>query len=46
VGDIEAAYEYLREKGAEFETLLEPGSERFFVRDPDGLVLEVIEESL
>jgi catechol 2,3-dioxygenase-like lactoylglutathione lyase family enzyme len=46
VDDIEAAYEYLQEKGVDFETPLEPGSKRFFLRDPDGLVLEVIEESL
>ncbi len=46
VDDIEAAYNYLEGKGVEFEEPLERGSRRFFVRDPDGLVLEVIEESL
>lgn len=46
VNDIEAAYNYCKERGVEFESEREEGSGRFFIRDPDGLVLEVIEESL
>lgn len=43
VDDIEKAYKYFQENDIEFETDWEPGSPRFFIRDPDGLVLEVIE---
>jgi catechol 2,3-dioxygenase-like lactoylglutathione lyase family enzyme len=46
VDDIEEAFKYLRKNRVEFETDWEPGSSRFFIRDPDGLVLEVIESKI
>lgn len=45
VDDIEEAYKYLQEKDVEFEAEWEPGSLRFFIRDPDGLVIEIIDNA-
>jgi lactoylglutathione lyase len=42
VGDIEEAVARLREAGVEFASDWTPGSQHVFIRDPDGLVLEVI----
>lgn len=44
VDDIEKAKNYLQKRGVEFESEWEPGSPRFFIRDPDGLVIEIIEK--
>jgi len=44
VENIEKVFKYLQENGVEFESEWEPGSSRFFIRDPDGLVIEVIEK--
>ncbi|MEE9553166.1 MAG: VOC family protein [candidate division Zixibacteria bacterium] len=44
VDDIEKAYKYLQENKVEFEAELEPGSPRFFILDPDGLVIEIIQK--
>lgn len=43
VDDIEAAYAYLSGMGVDFAAPWQPGTRRFFLYDPDGLVLEVIE---
>lgn len=45
VNDIEKASKYLQENDVEFETDWDASSSRFFIRDPDGLVLEVIESN-
>ncbi len=44
VENIEDAFKYLQENNVDIETEWKPGSSRFFIRDPDGLVLEVIEK--
>ena len=43
VSDISEAVERLRAAGVEFASAWIPGGTRVFVRDPDGLVLEVIQ---
>jgi catechol 2,3-dioxygenase-like lactoylglutathione lyase family enzyme len=44
VSDAKAAREELRAKGVEVaETVVIPGADRFFVRDPDGNRIELIE---
>lgn len=42
VDDIEKANMYFKNCEVEFELEWEQGSSRFFVRDPDGLVIEII----
>ena len=44
VKDVQAARTYLREKGiATEETTVIPGADRFFIYDPDGNRIEVIQ---
>ena len=43
VPDLRHAREYLEAEGVEIDQDHPPNEERFFVRDPDGLVLEVIQ---
>jgi len=43
VEDAQAAAAYLQEQGVLFERDWAPDRINFFIRDPDGLVLEVIE---
>jgi catechol 2,3-dioxygenase-like lactoylglutathione lyase family enzyme len=43
VSDLQKTKEYLESKGVEIDKDYPPNEERFFVRDPDGLVLEVIQ---
>src|SRR5690242_8397443 len=45
VDDIRAAHEHFAEIGAEFASQWESGDRSFHVRDPDGLVFEVIEKT-
>ena len=45
VEDAREAARYLREQGVFFERDWEPNQVNFFIRDPDGLVLEVIESA-
>ena len=45
VDDIEKAYIYLKENNVAFEAEWKPGSSRFFIRDSDGLIIEIIESS-
>jgi catechol 2,3-dioxygenase-like lactoylglutathione lyase family enzyme len=42
VDDIEKANIYFKKHEVEFESEWEPGSPRLFIRDPDGLVIEII----
>jgi catechol 2,3-dioxygenase-like lactoylglutathione lyase family enzyme len=42
VEDIEAAFRHLKASGVVFEREWTPGARSFLVRDPDGLVWEVI----
>jgi catechol 2,3-dioxygenase-like lactoylglutathione lyase family enzyme len=42
VDEIAAAYDYCRDAGVAFERELEVGGDNFFIRDPDGNVIEVI----
>jgi catechol 2,3-dioxygenase-like lactoylglutathione lyase family enzyme len=42
VPDIEAAFRHLKDNGADFEREWAPGDRSFHIRDPDGLVWEVI----
>ncbi len=44
VDDIGGAVEHLMSHGVEFESQWTPGNETAFVRDPDGLVLEIIQD--
>src|SRR5687768_7283134 len=44
VDDAEAARLWMKEKGIDIEeTILIPNADRFFVRDPDGNLIEIIE---
>jgi len=44
VDDAQAARLWMKEKGFDIEeTILIPGANRFFVRDPDGNLIEIIE---
>jgi len=44
VDDAQAARLWMKEKGIDIEeTILIPGADRFFVRDPDGNLIEIIE---
>jgi len=44
VDDAQAARLLMKEKGFDIqETILIPGADRFFVRDPDGNLIEIIE---
>ena len=44
VGDAQAARLWLKEKGINIEeTVLIPGADRFFITDPDGNQVEIIE---
>jgi len=44
VDDAQAARSWMNEKGFDIEeTILIPGADRFFVRDPDGNLIEIIE---
>ena len=45
VDDLEEAYAHLRSHQVTFVTEWEPNRDRFFIRDPDGLVFEVIQRS-
>ena len=45
VEDIRTAHSQFVEIGAEFASKWKPGDRRFHVRDPDGLVFEVIEQT-
>lgn len=42
VDDIEAAFRHLQASGVRFEREWKPGARSFLIRDPDGLVWEVI----
>lgn len=46
VDDLQEAYIHLTSYGVKFVSEFEPNSDRFFIRDPDGLVFEVIQSSL
>ena len=44
VNDAQAARVWMKAKGFDIEeTILIPGADRFFVRDPDGNLIEIIE---
>lgn len=43
VPDLQAAKKLLESKGVDFVEEISPNEERFFIRDPDGLVLEIIQ---
>ena len=43
VKDIKKAYNYFKEKNVKFEKDLTEGKDHFFIRDPDGLVIEIME---
>lgn len=43
VDDLLEAYRHLTDHGATIVSEFEPNSDRFFIRDPDGLVFEVIQ---
>ena len=44
VDDAQAARLWMKEKGIDFEeTILIPGADRFFVRDPEDNLIEIIE---
>lgn len=44
VEDAQAARLWMKEKGIDIgETILIPGADRFFVRDPEGNLIEIIE---
>jgi catechol-2,3-dioxygenase len=42
VDDLQSAYRHLYERGVELDSPFDPSARSFHVRDPDGLVLEVI----
>ena len=44
VKDIRAAEKFFRSAAVTFEKDLPPGGDHFFVRDPDGNVIEIIED--
>jgi catechol 2,3-dioxygenase-like lactoylglutathione lyase family enzyme len=44
VDDAQAARLWMKEKGLDIEeTILIPGADRFFIRDPDNNLIEIIE---
>ena len=43
VDDAQAARLWLKEKGLDQEAVLIPGADRFFITDPDGNQIEIIE---
>ena len=43
VEDLADAKQRFEEAGVDFVTEYEPSADRFFIRDPDGLVLEIIQ---
>lgn len=43
VSDLRHAMEHFESEGVEIDKDYPPSEERFFIRDPDGLVLEVIQ---
>ena len=43
VSDLQKAKEYFESEGVEIDKDYPPNEDRFFIRDPDGLVLEVVE---
>lgn len=45
VDDIKAAYTYLLGHDVRIERPLQEGGNHFFIRDPDGLVLEIVEKA-
>lgn len=44
VDDLEATHRRFQEHGVEFVSEFEPDADRFMIRDPDGLVFEVIQK--
>jgi len=42
VEDIQATFDYFKENKVEFEMDPEPDGSYFFIRDPDGLVIEIV----
>jgi catechol 2,3-dioxygenase-like lactoylglutathione lyase family enzyme len=44
VGDIEVAVNYLHDHGVQFETPWRKEDSHVFIKDPDGLVIEIIQE--
>jgi catechol 2,3-dioxygenase-like lactoylglutathione lyase family enzyme len=44
VADIEETVAYLRDHNVVFESDWQPGDSYVFIRDPDGLVIEIVEE--
>ncbi|MBT7616643.1 MAG: hypothetical protein HN590_05090 [Calditrichaeota bacterium] len=42
VEDAKAAFDFFKEHSVEFEMELEPNGSYFFIRDPDGLVIEIV----
>lgn len=44
VSDIRAAYEYLKTHDVTFEKELDGNNNSFFIRDPDGLVIEITQQ--
>lgn len=44
VADVSAAREYLRQHGVDIEETVEiPGADRFFIHDPDGNRIEILQ---
>jgi catechol-2,3-dioxygenase len=43
VKDLKSAYRHLYEGGVELDSPFDPFSRSFHVRDPDGLILEIVE---
>jgi len=42
VEDLNAAFDYFKENSVEFEKEPESDGGYFFIRDPDGLVIEIV----
>jgi len=42
VEDLNAAFDYFKENSVEFEKEPESDGDYFFIRDPDGLVIEIV----
>jgi catechol 2,3-dioxygenase-like lactoylglutathione lyase family enzyme len=42
--DLQAAYQYIESQGVQFERHWTPGARSFIIRDPDGLIWEIISE--
>lgn len=43
VSDLQATKKFFESEGVDFVKEVSPNEERFFIRDPDGLVLEIIQ---